>query len=137
MGTLQRFFGGRQPEGGGIARDESPPAASSSASSGETYAAIRRERELHRLMLVEMERRGPEATAEEVYDELAARWDAEHASVAPGGATAAAGQPAQGAAVAPEEMPAWAVKLLEEQRATNDLLRRLVALLEEFPPHRT
>ena len=130
MASLQRFFGGRrsgeQPKAGDHDARPDP-------SSAQGYAAIQRERELHRLLLAEMERRGPRAPAGDVYDELAARWDAEHAPTTPAADAAAAttmppADPGPGAdADAP---PAWATQLLDEQRRTNELLRQLVDRLE-------
>ena len=129
MANIQRFFGGRKSEPKSEAGD-----LTRGGSTGQTYAEIQRERELHRLMLTEMERRGPEVTAEELYDELAARWDREHP---PDDATDASAAEPAGRATAPTsdgaaEAPAWAQAILAEQRETNRLLRDLTRRLERL-----
>ena len=94
---------------------------------GEAIVAIRREREIHALLVAEMARRGPETTADDLYDEVAAAWDRDHQPPSSPGATgatvAAAGEPVSAGT------PEWAQQLLDEQRETNRLLGILVERL--------
>ena len=129
MANLHRFFGSRKGE-----PKSGPADVTRGGSTGQSYAATQRERELHRLILIEMERRGPEVTAEELYDELAARWDLEHPL---DDATDASEAMHAGRATAPisdtaAEAPAWAQAIVAEQRETNRLLRDLTGRLERL-----
>ena len=92
----------------------------------DTLSAIQRERELHRRLVAEMERRGAEATADDLYEQVAAeleRGQVTTTDVVPHRSSAAADSPVSGT-------PEWAAALLEEQRTTNRLLARLLELAE-------
>ena len=92
----------------------------------DTLSAIQRERELHRRLVAEMERRGAEATADDLYEQVAAEW--EHGQA---GTSDAVPQPSPAAGASLfGDTPGWAAALLEEQRSTNRLLARLVELVE-------
>lgn len=135
---------GRRPQGRDPGAESASEAAASSVASSEaegettlggSLVAIRREREIHAMLLAELDRRGDEATADELYDEIAARWDLAHQAAGPT-AVAAVAAPAEGPAPQTAQAsdigprPGWAAELLEEQRATNRLLLRLVELVE-------
>lgn len=131
MGALQRFFGGPSR------RREAADAGAAPRSRAGSYSAIQRERELHRLILIEMERRGPEVTAEDLYDEIATEWDRQHADPGASANPAAAGaadpapasaEPAAASAgpAADAHAPSWLSELVAEQRTTNRLLAELL-----------
>lgn len=99
----------------------------------DTLSAIQRERELHRRLVEEMERRGAEATADDLYEQVAAeleRGQAATSDAVPRASTVAAARTGT-------DTPAWAAALLEEERTTNRLLARLVELAEARPPGTT
>lgn len=135
VANMQRFFGrtrrGTDAEGSGSS--ERRPARPGAGG----YAAIVRERELHAMILAEMERRGPEATAEELYEQVAEEWDRRHGAPAserpdePAGSTAPAARGFDPSSLDAGSLEAgWVAQLLEEQRTTNLLLARVIELLE-------
>ncbi|MFN2484214.1 MAG: hypothetical protein ABR509_04665 [Candidatus Limnocylindria bacterium] len=122
MPNLDRWLAPRR--GGDPAGDDD--AAAPVPSEAERLAEIRREREIHQRLVAELARRGPEATAEDVYGTVVA--DVERRDVSTSAVATPVGAPPDndsGAAT-----PAWAEALIEEQRATNRRLSRLVKLLE-------
>ena len=122
--TWGRWLPRRHDEG----TTDMSPGDTTSGGLGETIIAMRREREIHARLLVEMDRRGPEVTADDLYDEMAAEWDRAHA--APSGSEPAA---VDMASVSGGGTPRWADELLAEQRETNRLLRALLERLEQRP----
>ena len=127
LSTWGRWLPGRRSSDPEAASGGSPGGA---PSLGDSLATVRREREIHVLLVAEMERLGPEVTADDLYERIAAQWDRDHPAAAPPETS----QPAPATSRTPSGQgvtPGWAAELLEEQRETNRLLGRLLERLGE------
>jgi len=106
--------------------DDAAPEQTRPVGLGDSIVAMRRDLQIHSLLVAEMERRGPETTADDLYDEVAAAWDRAHA-------TPPASEPRSAADAPPTAgsrgTPHWAQHLLHEQRETNRLLTELLESL--------